>query len=468
MKTISVIIANLFIAVSLFAQGSVDNGKAVYESYCRGCHGAQLEGAAATALIKTNWKHGGDRMSIINTIANGVPTTEMAKWSGILSKDDIAAVADFIIASQTKPVEKRIEKPLSIQTKDYKLKIEKVVTGDLGTPWGVEFVDTTHALISQRVGKLTWMIDGKLDPVAIAGLPNTYAQELTGGYMDIALDPLYATNGWIYLAYAQNPSNSNDPKTPGMTKVVRGKIKDHQWIDQQTLFEVNDSLKLSEGVRWGARFLFDKQGHLFFSIGDMGRGKDSQILTRPSGKIFRINTDGSIPKDNPLYGQPKVLQAIYSWGNRNVQGIAQHPVTGTIYASEHGPKGGDELNIIKKGGNYGWPVITYGIDYDGSIISNDTKKDGMEQPITTWTPSIAVSAIDFVTSSKFPKWKNNLIISALGFEEIRRLTIDKDKVTDQELLLKGYGRVRDVKFGPDGCLYVLTNAPDAILRIIPE
>jgi glucose/arabinose dehydrogenase len=286
--------------------------------------------------------------------------------------------------------------------------------------------------------------------------------------MDIALDPNYQKNGWVYLAFSHNPSNSSDKKTPGMTKIVRGKIKGHQWIDQQTLFEVNDSLKLSEGNRWGCRFLFDKQGHLFFTIGDMGRAGDSQILTRPSGKTFRINSDGSIPKDNPLYGKPKVLQAIYTWGNRNVQGIAQHPVTGVIYASEHGPKGGDELNILKKGANYGWPVITYGVDYDGSIISNETKKEGMEQPITTWTPSIAASAIEFVTSPNFPKWKNNLIVSALGFQEIRRLVIDGDKVTEQELLLKDYGRVRDVKFGPDGALYVLTNGPDAVLRIVAE
>ena len=162
------------------------------------------------------------------------------------------------------------------------------------------------------------------------------------------------------------------------------------------------------------------------------------------------------------------MQAIYSWGNRNVEGLAQHPVTGVIYASEHGPQGGDELNILKKGANYGWPVITYGIDYNGKAISDETHKEGMEQPITYWTPSIAVCPIEFVTSPRFARWKNNLLVGALKFEELRRLVIDGDRVIEQEVLLKGYGRVRDLKMGPDGALYVLTNTPDALLRITPK
>ena len=253
-----------------------------------------------------------------------------------------------------------------------------------------------------------------------------------------------------------------------MTKIVRGKVKGHQWVEEQLLFEVHDSLKVTGGTRWGCRFMFDKQGYLYFTIGDMNRGDDSQILTRPSGKVYRINSDGSIPQDNPLYGSDNYLQAIYSWGNRNVQGLAQHPVTGVIFASEHGPKGGDELNILKKGANYGWPVITYGVDYSGKIISNDTIKEGMESPITYWTPSIAVGAIEFVTSKRFPRWENNLLVGALAFQELRRLVIDGDRVLEQEILLKGYGRVRDVKIGPDDALYVLTNGPDELLRITPQ
>jgi glucose/arabinose dehydrogenase len=393
----------------------------------------------------------------------------MAKWEGTLSAKEIEAVTDFILKAQESPeVVKKNEQPLTVATKEYTLRIEKLITQGLNSPWGIEFVDATRALITGKTGELYWVVNGKLDQKKIAGLPKTYAYDMYGGLMDVALDPAYSKNGWVYLAFSHNPANTTDKTAPGMTKIVRGKVRDHTWVEEQALFEVLDSLKVSGGTRWGCRLLFDQQGYLYFTIGDMNRANDSQLLTRPSGKIFRIHSDGSIPKDNPLYGKVGYLQAIYSWGNRNVQGLAQHPVTGLLYASEHGPRGGDELNIIKNGANYGWPVITYGIDYDGSIISKETHKEGMEQPLTYWTPSIAVSAIEFVSSPLFPRWKNNLIITALAFEEIRRLVIDGDRVTQQELLLKGYGRVRDVKTGPDGALYVLTNTPDALLRITPQ
>jgi len=197
-------------------------------------------------------------------------------------------------------------------------------------------------------------------------------------------------------------------------------------------------------------------------------GRRPQLLARPEGKIFRINRDGSIPESNPLKNKKNVFQAIYAWGTRNVQGIAQHPATGEIYFTDHGPEGGDELNRLKNGANYGWPDITYGVDYGGAIISNETHKEGMEQPLTYWTPSIAVSAIEFVSGHMFPKWNNDLLVTALKFEEVRRLAIENDKVKDDEILLKGYGRVRDIKIGPDGALYVLTNTPDALLRITPK
>jgi glucose/arabinose dehydrogenase len=225
-------------------------------------------------------------------------------------------------------------------------------------------------------------------------------------------------------------------------------------------------------MRWGSRLLFDKQGYLYFTIGDMQQsiqsGNNPQLPWRPEGKIYRINSDGTIPSDNPYYQHRDALQAAYAWGTRNVQGLAQDPLTGKIFFTDHGPQGGDELNILKKAGNYGWPVITYGVNYDGSVISDQTHKEGMEQPLTYWTPSIAVCAAEFVTGHRFPKWQNNLLVTALKFEELRSMAVNGAHVTEQEILLKGYGRVRDVKVGPDGALYVLTNSPDALLRIIPQ
>lgn len=452
-------------------------GKQVYTNYCAGCHGPKMEGSSATALIKTTWTHGNSRKSIIKSIREGIPGTEMARWDGVLSNKDIQAVAEYIVRAQRNKVQQPpktsntttvTEKPLVLKTKHYNLKVEKLITKGLNGPWGLEFINNKIALITGKTGELYWIENGKSTVKRITGLPRTYASDMVGGMMDLALDPEYVKNGWIYIAHSYSTDSNPNKNSPGMTRIIRGKIRDYKWIDEQVLFQVHDSLQLTGGMRWGSRLLFDKEGFLYFTIGDMNRGDDSQILTRPAGKIFRINKDGSIPTDNPFYGSKTYLQAIYTWGNRNTQGLAQHPETGVIYSSDHGPRGGDELNIIKKGANYGWPVITYGIDYDGSIISTDTAKEGMEQPITYWTPSIAVCATEFVTSGKFPLWKNNLLVTALAFQEIRRLVIDGDKVIEQELLMKGHGRVRDVKFGQDGALYVLTNAPDALLRIIPQ
>ncbi|HLL94814.1 MAG TPA: PQQ-dependent sugar dehydrogenase [Spirosoma sp.] len=457
------------VVLALPADSFAQTGERVYKNYCAGCHGAQLQGSLAPSLIKKDWKHGSDRKSILKTIQNGVPQTEMMKWEGILSARQIEDVTDFILKAQTSPeIVRKLELPLAIKTKLYPLKIEKLITEGVKTPWGIEFVDAKRALITGKFGHLYWMVDGKLDGQPITGLPQTYAFENVGGMMDLALDPAYSKNGWVYLAFSHNSTNSLDKNRPGMTKIVRGKVHNHQWMEEQTLFQVADSLQVSGGTRWGCRFLFDKQGYLYFTIGDMNRAPDSQVLSKPSGKIYRINSDGSIPTDNPLFGKADDLQAIYSWGNRNVEGLAQHPQTGVIYASEHGPQGGDELNILKKGANYGWPVITYGIDYNGSKITDLTRKEGMEQPITYWTPSIAVCPIEFVTGPRFARWKNNLLVGALKYEEIRRLVIDGDQVREQELLLKGYGRIRDLKMGPDGALYVLTNAPDTVLRITPQ
>jgi glucose/arabinose dehydrogenase len=442
-------------------------GKTIYGTYCAGCHGSQMQGNTATQLIKTDWKYGRGKGAMTRNIRFGIPNTEMVAWGSMLSDEEINAVADYIISSQQ--VAPNAERPIPerLMTADYVLKVEKLITDGLHTPWGIEFVDKHRALITERPGAIRWMLDGRLDPQPVSGLPKTFAQS-TGGYMDLALDPDYSKNGWIYFAYSQTDGDPADKDARGMTKVVRGKIRDHQWGSEQTLFEVPDSLKISGGNRWGCRFLFDKAGHLYFSIGDMARANDSQNPGRPSGKTFRINRDGSVPRDNPFAGKKGALEAIYTIGNRNVQGIALHPATGEIWATEHGPMGGDELNILKKGANYGWPLATFGVDYSGEIVSDKTDMPGMESPILHWTPSIAVCPAEFVTSDLFPKWKNNLLVGALAFEEVRRLVIDGHKVTEQEMILKGVGRVRDIKTGPDGAIYVLLNSPDMILRLTPE
>ena len=454
----------LFSSTWLYGQ----KGELIYKKYCAGCHGGKLEGNSASKLIKKDWLYGKERDAIHKNIKSGIPNTEMISWGTVLKEEEITAVVDFILAAQEKEPASQTAIPDQITTQDYVLKIEKLVTEGLRTPWGIEFVDKNKALITEKGGNIRWLINSKLDPEPIQGLPLTHTQSGTGGYMDIALDPKYSINGWVYLAYSHTNSNILDKGAPGMTKIIRGRIKDHQWTDEQTLFEVPDSLMVIGGDRWGCRFLFDKEGFLYFTIGDMGKAMDSQDLSRATGKVFRIYPDGSIPKSNPFVGVPNALPAIFSIGNRNVQGLAQHPVTGEIWATEHGPRGGDELNIIKKGANYGWPIITYGVNYDGNIISDKDHQEGMEQPVIQWTPSIAVCPAEFCISPLFAKWKNNLLVGALAYEELQRLIIDKDKVIGREMILKGFGRVRDIKTSPDGAIYVLLNKPDMILRIIPQ
>lgn len=464
MKTVLMLFAGILSASPGFSQ----QGETIYKTYCAGCHGSQMQGNTATTLIKTDWQYGRGKGAMTRNIRFGIPHTEMIAWGSVLDSKEINAVADYIIAAQETPPNATRPIPAQLTTKDYVLRVEKLVTTGLKTPWGIEFVDDHRALITERTGGIRWMIDGKLDPQPVTGLPETYAQNKTGGYMDLALDPEYSKNGWVYFAFSQTDDSPPQKESRGMTKVVRGRIKGHQWTDEQTLFEVNDSLKISGGNRWGCRFLFDNDGDLHFSIGDMARADDSQNPGKPTGKTFRIHSDGSIPADNPFVGKEGALPAIFTIGNRNVQGMTLNPETGEIWATEHGPMGGDELNILRKGANYGWPLVTFGVDYSGEIVSDKTQMPGIEPPIVQWTPSIAVCPAMFVTGKMFSKWRNNLLVGALAFEEIRRLVVNDNKVTEQEMILKGVGRVRDLKIGPEGALYVLLNDPDMVLRITPE
>lgn len=286
--------------------------------------------------------------------------------------------------------------------------------------------------------------------------------------MDIALDPDYTQNGWVYLAYSHTEGATNDKEAPALTKVIRGKIQNNQWTDPQTLFAADATLYPVKGNRWGCRFLFDNSGYLYFTIGDMAQAMDAQDLSKATGKVYRIYPDGSIPADNPFRDDPNALPAIFTMGNRNTQGLAQHPETGAIWSTDHGPMGGDELNILTQGSNYGWPIVTYGVDYSGEIVSELTEKEGMEPPIKQWTPSPGLSTATFCTSPLFPAWNNHLLIGALALEELKLLTLSGESVSQEEVIIKNLGRVRDVKFGPDGALYIVLNKPDVILRLTPK
>ncbi len=444
------------------------SGKALYQTYCAGCHGRNLEGVNGLhPLRKSDWIHGRAPNTMLQTILYGLPGTEMAAWSQVLTREQAVRVRDFVIEQQDTPPDALRELPKTISTSAGELRVELLIDQGLQTPWGIEFISPNRVIISERTGNLRWFVNGRLDPRPIEGLPKTI-QHADAGLLDLALDPDYLSNGWVYLGFSHALGPGTDKPSSGMTRVIRGRIRDYQWVDEEILFTLPPEDYLANVYRWGCRLLFDREGYLYFSVGDHARNDHVQDLSKPSGKIYRINRDGSIPADNPFVQDPAALPAIYTIGNRNAQGLAQHPVTGEIWATEHGPMGGDELNILQKGANYGWPLVTFGKEYNGTTVSELTEQDGIVAPVIHWTPSIAVCPAEFYTGSLFPDWKHDLFVGALAYEELRRLEIEDQRVVAQELILKNYGRVRDLKTGPDGALYVVLNQPDWVFRLLPN
>ena len=438
-----------------------------YQTYCAGCHGKNLEGGLATPLVKTTWLYGREPGYIKRSITHGLPGTEMLAWKNVLSSDEISDLVDYIIELQDMPVTADREIPTKIVSELYTIDVEQVVPEGLEYPWAIEFIDNETMLISEIDGRLRFCKKGKLSE-PISGTPQPYRAYGNGGLMDIALDPEFKNNGWVYLAFHYSSGDPYDKNAPRTINIVRGKVENNKWVNEETIFEVPEDLRIQQGSgRQGSRMVIDGDKKLYFTIGDMGYEDQCQELSSILGKSFRINLDGSIPKDNPFVNEPGAIPQIFTLGNRNIQGISIHPVSKKIYATEHGPMGGDELNILESGNNYGWPKVSFGIGYDGAKYTDLTEMEGMINPVKQWTPSIAICPIEFSAGSMFHKWENNLIAGALAYEELNRLVLKDDKFVSTEQLLKGYGRVRDVKFAPDGSLYVVLNRPDKILRLTP-
>jgi len=335
----------------------------------------------------------------------------------------------------------------------------EVVVNELDIPWGFVFLPDGAMLITEKAGELIHFNAGV--KTNIEGLPEVYLRG-QGGLMDIELHPNYSENGWLYITY----SSSDGEGEGGNTALIRAQLIDTKLTSVERLYKAEPNSK--RGQHFGSRIEFDKDGYLYFSIGDRGnRDVNPQDITRDCGKIYRINDDGSIPNDNPFLDFPGAKTAIYSYGHRNPQGMICHPDTGEIWVHEHGPRGGDEINRIKKGKNFGWPLISYGINYSGTSFTDDTYLPGMEQPLFYWVPSIAPSGMAYVTSDVYKDWKNNLLIGSLKFEYLERLVLDNNKVVKREKLLEGMGRVRNVRQGPDGYIYASLESI-GILKIVPN
>lgn len=322
----------------------------------------------------------------------------------------------------------------------------EVIVSELNIPWGFTFLPDDAMLITEKSGELIHFKNGK--KTAITGLPEIYLRG-QGGLLDIILHPNYKTNGWIYFSYA----SSTGEGAGGNTTIARAKLNKMSITDLEVLYKATPNT--TKGQHFGSRLVFDTNGYLFFTVGDRGeRDQNPQDITKDGGKVYRLNDDGSIPKDNPFVNSPHAKTAIYSYGHRNPQGMTLHPKTKEIWTHEHGPKGGDEINIIKAGKNYGWPIISYGVNYSGTKLTEITEKEGMEQPLHYWDPSIAPSGMAFIDSDKYGDWNGNLLVGSLKFQYLDMCTLKDNKVIKEERLLDGLGRVRCVEQGPDGYIYV--------------
>lgn len=430
--------------------------EANYQEYCASCHGEQLR-----TFIDRNWIYGNSWNEVFAAIKYGFPDDGMSSYDTTFTDKEIAELTDFILAGLenfTSEDFKEAPKPAGvIASEELSFRLDTLVKG-LDVPWGLAFLPNGDLLVTERSGKLHRYHYGETLH-EISGVPDVRAAG-QGGLMDIEIHPDFEKNRYIYLSYSK-PVGSHQT-----TAVLRARLENDRLTGQQIIFQAAPDL--STRHHYGSRLEFDREGYLYLSVGDRGRRDDNpQDLSNHCGKIHRIHDDGSIPGDNPFVNTPGAVKSIFSYGHRNPQGVAMNPATGEIWANEHGPRGGDEVNRIQKGKNYGWPVISYGINYNGTKFTDLTKKEGMEQPELYWVPSIGVCGMTFISGDRYPAWKGDLLSGSLRFQYLARLKMDGDKIVGEEKLLKNIGRLRDVKMGNDGFIYFSVDE-GAVLRIVPE
>jgi glucose/arabinose dehydrogenase len=441
----------------------------VYDQYCVACHGRNLEGGAAGSLIDGAWAFGGDDAHIVESIREGRKGTAMAAFGSLLTEQQIW---ELVLLIRREEAEARQRPQVVIDPEGDVIRSEKqafkfeVVARGLETPWAIAFLPDGRMLLTERPGRLRIVEKGRLLPEPVAGTPRPWTVQ-DAGFLDVEVHPRYAENGWIYLSYA-----APGPGDTSMTAIVRGKLRDNRWLDEETLYKPAPEPFGPPNIHYGSRFLFDGKGKLFYSIGDRGQPPAAQDLGSPLGKVHRINDDGTVPSDNPLVGRAGALATVWTYGHRNPQGLSIDPVSGLLWESEHGPMGGDELNVLDAGHNYGWPVVSHGLEPG----ITQTTRAGMEAPVVYWNPTIAPSGIHFYEGSRYPSWRNDLFVTALGGTALRRLEVKGRHVTHQEVVFNRYGRVRDVVTGPQGLLYVALQLPGArvsdstpgvVVRLVP-
>lgn len=434
----------------------------IFTTTCSGCHGmTAAPGAKAASLFTASYLDSHSDEQIVKAITDGAPG--MPSFKTLLFPNEIEQMPAYlrirggIVNRKVGPAPDITGKV--IQTQKATFKVETLARG-LDQPWGAAFLPDGRMIFTERNGNLRFMDKaGKLS-APVKGTPSVFVRQ-DGGMLDVALPPDYARTGWIYLSYSTVPAGyqvqPGDDTAPNMapltmTHIVRGKVNaKNEWVEQQMLFDPPADSYRNSADHYGSRFLFDGKGHFFWSMGERHDYQMAQNLASPLGKIHRLNEDGTIPADNPFVHTPGALPSIWSYGHRNPEGLTFDPATGIFWETEHGPTGGDEVNIIKPGHNYGWGIATKGLE-PGIFRTSAT---GVTDPVTFYNPSIGPAGISFYEGDRFPGWKGSLFLSAMVGQKLIRLEIKGDQIVSQETIFADYGRVRDVLTGPDGLLYVL-------------
>ncbi|GMQ27301.1 PQQ-dependent sugar dehydrogenase [Algoriphagus sp. oki45] len=347
---------------------------------------------------------------------------------------------------------------ITTQTEKMTVKVDTLYTG-FQNPWGMTWLADGRMLVTERKGEILIFKEDKYTGEKVTGLPAIYASG-QAGLLDITTHPNHAQNGWIYISYAKPVGNG------GATTIARFKLSGNAITDFEELIVTTPAW--NGGTHYGSRVVFDRENYLYFSNGERGSQNNAQDLKNSHGKIHRIHDDGRIPADNPFINTPGAVSSIWTYGNRNPQGLYYDLESNRLWEVEHGPRGGDELNLLEKGKNYGWPVITYGINYNGTPITDITEKEGMEQPVKYWTPSIATCGMTMVTSDKYPAWKGNILVAALAGTHIARVEMNGINASGEEKLFPGIGRVRQVAQSPEGYIYAVTEGPGLLVKLIPS
>jgi glucose/arabinose dehydrogenase len=473
-------------------RGGPTPGSLLWSQSCSGCHGNDSAGGRAPSLFNQKWADSTTDEHMASVIKDGVSNTEMTGFKGSLTDEQIFQLIQHIRTTTGAPYRPRAqfnEAPNGTVVKSAKqtFKVEVVADG-LMTPWAIAFLPDGRMLVTERDGRLQIMDKGKL--TLVSGTPKAHVQQ-DGGYLDVEVHPRYASNGWIYLVYSEDqpgyvapPAPPVDPApapaappaagggqgrggrggvpfVPSMTVVVRGKIdKNNVWTDQQTIFHAANELYTTAGAHYGSRLLFDRENHLFFTMGERNGNNPNyaQDLTKPLGKVHRFNDDGTIPKDNPFVNTPGAVASIWTYGHRNPEGLAFDPVTGNLWESEHGPNTADEINVLIKGHNYGWNVVSKQGPPQFKMSGPD-----MDDPVVYFMPTFAPAGISFYTGNRYPGWKNtSLFVGGLAGQALRRLEVKGATVTGQEIVFDQFGRVRDIVQGPDGYFYIALQNPTGV------